>query len=262
MTALFFGSSERRLFGVHHRATAGSGGRHAVLLCYPGVQEYNAAHWVFRRLAGMLERAGHDVLRFDYYATGDSEGDGNQGDLDVWTENIVEAAAELRELSDARSVSVVGMRLGAALALKACTQSLEVRSLVLWEPVVTGTSYLSELDELHRRRNLWLLHGERLALPQDELVGYAFPSELRAELARLDMRNLPKPRAERVVIVAEQEREAYARLRDGLTAQGIPAAIRVVKDEAAESSGGQRERAKLSHAVLLQITQDLEQGAA
>lgn len=260
VTALFFGSSERRLFGVHHRGAAGASARHAVLLCYPGVQEYNGAHWLFRRLAGMLERAGHDVLRFDYFATGDSAGTETDGRVGLWVENVAEAAAELTEISRARTLSIVGMRLGAALALKACAAGLSARTLVLWEPVVRGDEYLNELEGLDRRRNRWLLHPDRTSYPPQELLGYQVPAELRGELLALDACATAAPRAERAVIVAEETRQSYDRLRESLAASGVSTMVRVVKDEGASADGGQRERAKLSHSVLVEIVSQLSQG--
>jgi uncharacterized protein len=261
VTALFFGSSERRLFGVHHPPAGGTRQRHAVLLCYPGVQEYNGAHWLFRRLAGMLERAGYDVLRFDYFGTGDSAGDGIDGRLGIWAENVVQAGAELKELAGVRSLSVVGMRLGAALAQRACSGELRARTLVLWEPVTSGAEYLRELEDLDLRRNQWLLHDDPPPGPPQELMGYRVPSEVRSELLALELRTLPVPQAERVVIVAEQARESYDRLRDSLAAGGAPTTVRVVKDEGVNSNEN-RERAKLSHAVLVEIVNQLGQGAA
>lgn len=233
-----------------------------MLLCYPGVQEYNGAHWLFRRLAGMLERAGYDVLRFDYFATGDSAGEGTEGRLRVWAENVAEAAAELREISGVRTLSIVGMRLGAALALRACASDVRVRTLVLWEPVVTGSEYLRELEDLDRRRNLWLLHDERREEPPREVMGYQVPAELRQELVALDTPTLPAPQAERVAIVAESAHGSYARLRDSLTAHNVPTSVHVVTDEGVNAGGGQRERAKLSHAVLVEIVNQLGRGAS
>lgn len=233
-----------------------------MLLCYPGVQEYNGAHWLFRRLAGMLERAGYDVLRFDYFATGDSAGEGTEGRVRLWVENVAEAAAELREISGVRSLSIVGMRLGAALALRACSSDVRVRTLVLWEPVVAGSEYLSELEEQDRRRNLSLLHDDRQQHPPQEVMGYRVPPELRQELIALDAPSMPVPQAERVAIVAEEARRSYDRLRDSLAARNVPASVHIVKDDAANAAGEERERAKLSHAVLVEIVNQLAGGAS
>ncbi len=210
----------------------------------------------------MLERAGHDVLRFDYFATGDSAGDGSEGRLGIWVENVVQAAAELKAISNARSVSVVGMRLGAALALQACSTELKVRTLVLWEPVVTGTEYLYELDELDKRRHLWLLHGYRPIESKSDVLGFEMPDELTSKIRAFDALTIPAPKADRVVIVAEDERQSYARLLEHLGASGVASAATVVKDEGVKTEGGQRERAKLSHAVLVEIVKQLEQGVS
>jgi pimeloyl-ACP methyl ester carboxylesterase len=257
VTALFFGSSERRLFGVHHRANPSTNARHGVLLCYPGVQEYNGAHWLFRRLAGMLQRAGYDVLRFDYHATGDSEGGGAEGRPAIWTENVSEAAAELRELAGVRALSLVGMRLGAALALGACSKDLAVRTLVLWEPVVLGADYLNELEDLDRRRNLALLHADRVAVVGDELLGYPLSPAHRRELLEMNSSALPAPQAERIVIVAEESRAPYVRLRETLESQGVPTTMKLVKEDNGAADGNQRERARLAHAVLVEIVSQL-----
>lgn len=210
----------------------------------------------------MLERAGHDVLRFDYFATGDSAGDGGEGRLGIWVENVVEAAAELKAISNVRAISVVGMRLGAALALQACATELKVGTLVLWEPVVTGSEYLNELEELDKRRHLWLLHGYRLPDSNSELLGFEMPNELASNIRAFDALSLPTPKADRVVIVAENEQEPYARLRENLAARGVATAASVVKDEGVKTEGGHRERAKLSHAVLVEIVKQLEQGVS
>ena len=74
MKPIFFGDSKRKLYGVYAPPTGASRRSHAVLLCYPGLQEYGTSHWSFRRLSAMLAREGHHVLRFDYFGTGDSAG--------------------------------------------------------------------------------------------------------------------------------------------------------------------------------------------
>ncbi len=72
-TAIHFGTSGRELFGIYHAAEVVSPSRPAVLLCNPFGQEAVRAHRIYRILAERLARAGHNVMRFDYYATGDSD---------------------------------------------------------------------------------------------------------------------------------------------------------------------------------------------
>src|SRR5438445_11809131 len=110
MQPLFFGESHRQLFGVYHPASnEGATGGHAVLLCYPGIQEYNMSHWAYRKLGTLLAGQGFPALRFDYFATGDSMGDASEGDPDEWVRNISTAAAKLKVLSWASTISVVGL---------------------------------------------------------------------------------------------------------------------------------------------------------
>src|SRR5262249_18266394 len=141
MRPLFFGTGARKLYGVCHPASPGTapGGRsRGVLLCYPGVQEYNVSHSAFRKLATMLSRSGLHVLRFDYFGTGDSSGGMGTGSPEEWVADIRTAAAELSDLCGMPALSIVGFRLGAALAARAVSEGLAVQDLVLWDPVVVG----------------------------------------------------------------------------------------------------------------------------
>src|SRR6478735_2507229 len=94
----FFGTSERRLFGAYH-VPAGRFRAHGVVLCPPGPQEYMRSHMALRKLAALLAREGLPVLRFDYYATGDSGGESREGSLAEWQHNIVTATDNLRACS-------------------------------------------------------------------------------------------------------------------------------------------------------------------
>src|SRR5919201_1417748 len=98
-----------------------------IVLCYPGPQEYNVAHLAFRKLAGLLARRGWHVLRFDYRGTGDSAGASDEGDPTLWIQDLRAAVAELKDIAGISAVSVVGLRLGAAVAALDCAQGLSVR---------------------------------------------------------------------------------------------------------------------------------------
>ncbi|HVY25571.1 MAG TPA: alpha/beta fold hydrolase [Polyangiaceae bacterium] len=255
MKPLFLGNTARRLYGVYHSPLRTS--RHAVLLCYPGMQEYNAAHWAFRRLAAMLARDGHHVLRFDYFGTGDSAGDSRDGHPDGWVEDVKQAAQELRDLSGARELSVVGMRLGAAFATLASSAGLRVRRLVLWEPVIDGRAYVRELELWDSRRNLMLLHSSRTRDRKTELLGHPFPAAVRNATEALDLTRVGAPRADKALILAAEPRGEHEAFKAVLEKHGVATALKRVMESATNGEQEVRERALLSNTALLDMAEEL-----
>jgi pimeloyl-ACP methyl ester carboxylesterase len=147
VTPFFFGTGPRRLFGIYDAASAtGGASRRAVILCYPWGAEYIHAHRSLRQLAGRLSLAGFHALRFDYFGTGDSAGDMTDADLAGWEDDIESAIAELQDSTGAKRVVLVGLRLGATLAASvAARRRTDIDALVLWDPIVSGKSYLQDL---------------------------------------------------------------------------------------------------------------------
>ncbi|HET6343384.1 MAG TPA: alpha/beta hydrolase [Myxococcota bacterium] len=210
-TAKFFGEASKQLLGVYHPPRGAGAGDRGVLLCYPGPQEYMRTHWAFRNLADLLTRAGLHVFRFDYYGTGDSAGASDAGSVSQWLEDIVLAATELQDVAGVTRISLVGLRVGAALAALACRGRLRARELVLWEPVVDGAAYLEELRQVERTRNLHHLYppgGD----PGGELLGYPFPSAMAQAIGELNLLERAPEAVERVAVVASQARESYRAL--------------------------------------------------
>ena len=193
---LVFGDTDRRLFGVFHPAISNVETKNAVLLCNAFGQEGVRAHRMVRVLAERLARAGHPVMRFDYFGTGDSMGDDLDGDLDGWARDLLEADRELRLRSDAANTTWVAMRLGGSVALQAAHQAPDgLARLVLWDPVLDGVGYLRHL----RERHVASLEDAFSLLPvpapaatardpaqfRDEAIGFALSPRLRSQLAAL-----------------------------------------------------------------------------
>ena len=219
MIPQLFGDAGAPLFGVYHPPAGAPARPVGVVLCHPGPQEYRQAHWIFRRLAGMLAAGGLHVLRFDYFATGDSAGDSHEGTLARWVADVGTAARELRDLSGVRRIALVGMRLGAAIAARASAGGLAVRDLVLWDPVVSGAAYLAQLESVQRaalRERRWPQAAE---VGPDELLGYPLRPALAAEIAAVDLLCEPAGAAERALLVCAGEdprwEALHARLRGG-----------------------------------------------
>jgi uncharacterized protein len=147
---IHFGMPDRRLFGIFHPATASPAQQAGVVVCNAFGQEAIRAHRMMRVLAERLARAGHCVLRFDYFGTGDSLGDDLDGDLDGWASDVRAANRELHERAGASNTIWIGMRLGATVAVLAARDAPdELARLILWDPVIDGERYLRHLRERH-----------------------------------------------------------------------------------------------------------------
>lgn len=146
MLPLFFGARRRRLFGVYEPAARRGGVARAALLCNTWGDEYVNAHRAVRFLARRLGVAGFDTFRFDYYGSGDSGGETTDADLGGWKSDIVTAVRELKEMSDAPRVVLVGLRLGATLVAEAVPNlHADIDGIILWDPIVNGLNYVREL---------------------------------------------------------------------------------------------------------------------
>jgi uncharacterized protein len=244
---------------MHHPAQ-GAERATGVVLCYPAAQEYMLTHWAFRKLAGMLAREGFHVFRFDYYGTGDSAGEVHEGRVATWTRDIRQAANELQDMTGVQRVALVGLRLGAALAVRAAQEGLSTAALVLWEPLVDGAAWLRELEQLQTRRSARTLFPQPdspLEVRQ-ELLGFAFPQALRDDILSLDLAAQPPAwPTTRTHLVAAASRPEYQRLQEQLERTGLPFAHHLVPEEGA---GGQ-ESALLSNRVLQTITSLLKEAA-
>ncbi|HEY1090985.1 MAG TPA: hypothetical protein VGE47_07840, partial [Burkholderiaceae bacterium] len=139
-------------------------------------------------LAGQLAQRGFETLRFDYSATGDSADDAPPS-VPRWLEDIGCAARELRELSGAREVCALGLRLGALLAAEAQARGLPLNRVAQWDAPASGAAWLEQITELDRQhyehKNRYLPEPLKLRAVEDELLGAPWPPELAAGLAAL-----------------------------------------------------------------------------
>jgi uncharacterized protein len=207
-------------------------------------------HMAFRKLAGILSRDGFHVLRFDYYGTGDSAGGSNDGSIAEWQKNIASAVVDLKDCSGVTKISLIGHRLGAALAART---PLTVSNLVLWEPVVNGRDYLEELRTIHQRKFSDLLFPPRL--PPDgrggELLGFPLPMEMETEIRSLNLIDQIACRAEHIMLVASQQRTEYVTFESTMRAKdsALPLECHYVPDE----SGSNAQEGMLMSTQILQV---------
>jgi alpha-beta hydrolase superfamily lysophospholipase len=145
MIPFFFGASKRRLYGVYD-APAGGISPRGVVICYPLGAEYYYAHRACRSLARQLAGTGVHALRFDYPGTGDSAAETDEVRVDDWVEDVGWAVSELKEMADLETVTLVGLRVGAALAAMVAGGNQDVEQIALWDPISNPVEYVSQLS--------------------------------------------------------------------------------------------------------------------
>jgi len=200
---LWFGPEERSLFGWMHSPEEGRA-RGAVVLCPPLGLEGVCSHRAYRRLAERFAEMGIVALRFNYDGTGDSAGgEDDPGRVKAWM-GSVGAAVELVRAGGARRVVVVGMRVGATIAVGQVAQNGGADGLVLWDPCASGRSYLRE----QRALGLLSVGGATSADGSVEVPGIVYPAETVEELSALSIAGSAGPLAERVLVLVRPERPA------------------------------------------------------
>lgn len=225
MEPTFFGDENNPLFGVYHPPLSQSSKSNAVLICYPLFQEYIRSHRALRYLADQLSKAGCHVFRFDYFATGDSSGELKEASISKWQESIRLAENELKDLSGMRNITIIGLRFGALLATQ--HNSPDIRNLILWDPLINGETYISDLKSKHEAM---LIDPDRYLKPRKderndsaiELLGYSISNELNEQIQQIDIHNITNLKIDNLQLFFSNETSnKYIKLCEDLKSAGV-----------------------------------------
>ena len=223
MTPFRFGSAGRGLFGVYHAAQNADRTVRAALLCNPFGQEAIRTHRLYRVLADRLARDGIHVLRFDYFGTGESDGEDADGNLSGWVEDLLTADSQLQQRSSYSQVIWCGIRLGGTVAAMAASRAAQAPAgLLLWDPVIDGRRYREQLANDHARMIQQGFDLQPIGVelrPANEALGFAMSPEMNRQLLALSPVDLLAARARRIAIVASAQDESL-RLAEKLASPG------------------------------------------
>jgi pimeloyl-ACP methyl ester carboxylesterase len=180
-----------------------------------------------RQLANMLCAAGYHVLRFDYYGTGDSAGDSHDASLHTWGEDIETAIDELRDTASVTRITLVGLRIGAALAAQVACRDKRIDSLLLWDPVVSGPEYLEELlaamDTREGQERTEADGGPPLPTVTADgcypIRGFPLSSALSDEFRAIDLTGQVAALPARTRVICSAPLQSHEALREQLTSQ-------------------------------------------
>jgi acyl carrier protein len=215
----YFGTPEKPLFGCYHEPLSGPPKDCGIVLCNPMGQEYIKCHRTYLQLAVRLARVGFPVLRFDYYGTGDSSGNCEQGNSRQWIADIFAAIDELKRRNGLSKVCLVGLRLGGTLSMIAGAELSDVDSLILCDPIVYGDAYISELHKLHKQMlkvsYVEIKHHTKGANPT-EILGFPMLDFMFADLAEIDLVKIQKKPSRNILLIQSGIDTSFEHLRDHL----------------------------------------------
>ncbi len=215
------------MFGCLNVPRSGRARSAAVVICQPVGHEYINSHRALRQLAVRLAGANFPVFRFDYFGCGDSAGDATEGRISEWISNLGDAISEIRRQSGSRHVCLIGLRLGASLAMLAASQQGGVGSLVLWDPVVKGADYLAGLDSLSRQllRFRPKPNADRRPDWPKDIIGFPMTRELCDEIDRIDLLTIQSKPAANILIIDTQNNPHCIDLQRTLESSGASVAM-------------------------------------
>ncbi len=217
-TAFYLPSTGCPLFAWLHQSPREQTCHHGVIVCPPIGFEQLHAHRGLRHLADQLAGRQIPTLRFDWDGTGDSSGDDMDPDrFATWQANVRTAVRWMKTVRGCSRVSVVGLRLGATLAALALDDD-EIDNLVLWAPVITGRSFVRELnviDMLSEARS-----PDAKSTGVIEAAGFRLSPDTAAALSTCALFQ-SKPRCRRVLLVGRDEASPDQRLVDHFSGRGI-----------------------------------------
>ncbi len=214
-----FGAADAPLFGMLTRPAAGEAVDRGVLICPALGYENVIYHRQLAVLAQRLAADGRTVFRFDWPGAGDSAGDDTDpGLVEAYIETVGAAARTLRDSSDVAEVDVVGLRIGATLALVAAARAPVAADFVLWAPHATGREYVREIrafDRLAVKRDQQPPEHE---IDGEEALGFLLSSGTIAALQELDLQTLE--------LAAGRPRRVLLAGKDGPPDQRLAAILR------------------------------------
>ncbi|MGZ5776657.1 MAG: alpha/beta fold hydrolase [Ramlibacter sp.] len=220
---LTFDTADGWCFGWYH-PPATPGRDLAIVLCAPIGFEAISSYATQVQLAMALAQDGFPVFRFDYHGTGDSAGEPDApGRVDAWLSSIEAAVAQARSQSGASQVAMLGIRLGATLAVEAAARIGGVDSLLLWAPCPSGRAFLREMKAGGREQADGTVHA----------MGYRYTADTAAAIGRLDATRPTGCPARRVLVVGRDDLPAEGPLPKALRQLGAEVEFRVLPGYAA-----------------------------
>lgn len=197
---LFLDSSLGKIFVIQYKPDGEPLG--SVIFVPPFAEEMNKCRPMMTRQARRLAELGFSSIVFDLYGTGDSDGDFGEAAWGDWVADLY-SVAKLTEFASNRPVWLIGIRLGAHIALELLRDgSVPIDGAIFWNAVTKGKIFMnqflrlklaSELTvETEQRQTVNELRDELANNKTIEIAGYDVGNEIVTTIDKLDLHLLPK----------------------------------------------------------------------
>ena len=133
----FANRSGRRLRGMIHQPGESPAGRPAGVVFFHGFTgDRMESHWLFVKCSRALERAGIASMRFDFFGSGESEGDFREATMEGEIRDAEDAVDFYRREGgiDPERLGLLGLSLGGAIAALVA-ERVRAKALVMWAAI-------------------------------------------------------------------------------------------------------------------------------
>jgi len=167
-------------------------GNTAILCLPPLMDEMNMSRAVIAKQCQFLSEHGYSSFVLDYFGCGDSEGEFEQADCNIWLDNIVTASQWLACQGINRLI-IFAYRFSALLVGASQAYLLKhthLQGQVFFKPIMDGQLYLKQLRRLTKASHL-LSKGKTSSTNNamtDEIAGYTFSHELFKAIEALNIK--------------------------------------------------------------------------
>lgn len=135
------------LFAMHHEPVKRNQQNECIIVLPAFAEEMNRCRYMQTMLAQALTEQGIGLLAVDPYGTGDSGGEFSDADWEGWINDSITAANYSTQLGY-QHISLLGIRLGALLAMAVMPSISNLKQLLLWQPVTNGKAALTQFLRL------------------------------------------------------------------------------------------------------------------
>jgi len=167
------------------------------IVCSPIFEEKVFTYSFIKNLADNLASKKNLVCRFDYLGEGDSDNSDAALSVNDWVGNIKNLISHIKCMRDVTKVNIVGLRLGANIAMEAAKECA-FEKIVLLAPIDIGEKYINELLRFNLSTQLAAfrkvkydrgsLKDSLLAGQSVNILGYELYERLFLDISKLSLR--------------------------------------------------------------------------